>query len=158
MPGVPSELAEHSLQLKDDARLVKQTMHRVPEPKWIFISKEIDRLKYAGFIREIKKSDWLTNPVMVEKKKLTALRICVDFTALNKCCLKDHFPLPRIDQIIDSTSGCRRLSFLDAYLGYNQIKLKVEDQEKTAFITPHGVFCYQTLPFGLKTQELLTNG
>jgi hypothetical protein len=62
----------------------------------------------------------------------------------------DPFPLPRIDQIIDSTAGCARLSFLDAYSGYNQIKLKVEDKEKTAFITPYGVFCYQVMPFGLK--------
>ena len=150
MPGVPRKLAEHTLQLKDDARPVKQTMRRVPEPKRIHISKEIDRRKHVGFIREIKKSDWLANPVMVEKKKSTVLRMCVDFTALNKCCPKDHFPLPRIDQIIDSTAGCQRLSFLDAYSGNNQIKLKVEDQEKTAFITPHGVFCYQTMPFGLK--------
>jgi hypothetical protein len=57
---------------------------------------------------------------------------------------------PRIDQIIDSTAGCARLSFLDAYSGYNQIKLKKEDEEKTAFITPYGVFCYQVMPFGLK--------
>jgi hypothetical protein len=59
-------------------------------------------------------------------------------------------PLPRIDKIIDSTAGCARLSFLDAYFGYNQIKLKKEDEEKTAFITPYGVFCYQVMPFGLK--------
>ena len=91
MPGVPRKLAEHALQLKDDARPVKQTMRRVPEPKRIRMSKEIDRLKHAGFIREIKKSDWLANPVMVEKKKSTALRMCIDFTALNKCCPKDHF-------------------------------------------------------------------
>jgi hypothetical protein len=58
--------------------------------------------------------------------------------------------LPRIDQIIDSTAGCARLSFLDAYSGYNQIKLKKEDEEKIAFITPYGVFCYQVMPFGLK--------
>ena len=114
------------------------------------MSKEIDRLKHAGFIREIKKSDWLANPVMVEKKKSTVLRMCIDFTALNKCCPKDHFPFPCIDQIIDSSTGYERLSFLDAYSGYNQIMLKVEDQEKTAFITPHNVFCYQTMPFGLK--------
>ena len=57
MPGVPRELAEHALQLKDDARPVKKTMRRVPEPKRIHMSKEIDRLKQAGFIREIKKSD-----------------------------------------------------------------------------------------------------
>ena len=74
----------------------------------------------------------------------------VDYTSLNKHCPKDHFPLPRIDQIIDATSGCDRLSFLDAYSGDNQIKLKVGDEEKTAFITPYGVFCYTVMSFGLK--------
>jgi hypothetical protein len=63
---------------------------------------------------------------------------------------KGSFPLPRIDQIIDSTAKCARLSFLDAYSGYNQIKLKKEDEEKTAFITPYGVFYYEVMPFGLK--------
>jgi hypothetical protein len=76
--------------------------------------------------------------------------VCVDYRSLNKHCPKDPFPLPRIDQIIDSTAGCARLSFLDAYSCYNQIKLKKEDKEKTAFITPYGVFCYQVMPFGLK--------
>jgi hypothetical protein len=76
--------------------------------------------------------------------------VCVDYTSLNKHCPKDPFPLPRIDQIIDSTAGCARLSFLDAYFGYNQIKLKKQDEEKIAFITPYGVFCYQVMPFGLK--------
>jgi ribonuclease HI len=76
--------------------------------------------------------------------------VCVDHTSLNKHCPKDLFPLPRIDQIIDSTAGCARLFFLDAYSGYNQIKLKKEDEEKTAFITPYDVFCYQVMPFGLK--------
>jgi hypothetical protein len=76
--------------------------------------------------------------------------VCVDYTSLNKHCPKDPFPLPRIDQIVDSTAGCARPSFLDAYSGYNQIKLKKEDEEKTTFITPYGVFCYQVMPFGLK--------
>jgi hypothetical protein len=76
--------------------------------------------------------------------------VCVDYTSLNKHCPKDPFPLPRIDQIIDSTAGCARLSFLDAYSGYNQIKLKKEDEEKIAFITPYGVFYYQVMPFSLK--------
>jgi hypothetical protein len=65
-------------------------------------------------------------------------------------CPKDPFPLPCIDQIIDSTAGWTRLSFLDVYSGYNQIKLKKEDEEKIVFITPYGVFCYQVMPFGLK--------
>jgi hypothetical protein len=87
---------------------------------------------------------------MVEKKDTKIYRMCIDFTALNKHCPKDYFPLPQIDQIIDSTVGCERLSFLDAYSGYNQIRLKVEDEGKTAFITPHGVYCYMTMLFGLK--------
>ena len=112
---------------------------------------EIDRLKDAGFIKEIStEATWVANPVMVPKKHTIVLRMCVDFTCLNKHCPKDHFPLPRIDQIIDSTAGCERLSFLDAYSGYNQIRLKEEDEAKTAFITPYGVFCYKTMPFGLK--------
>ena len=88
--------------------------------------------------------------MLVPKKDTDILRMCVDYTSLNKSCPKDHFPLPRIDLIVDSTAGCERLSFLDAYSGYNQIRMKVEDEEKTTFITPHGVFCYKTMPFGLK--------
>src|SRR6266480_4126770 len=91
-----------------------------------------------------------SKPSVVPKKNTDVLRMCVDFTSLNKHCPKDHFPIPRIDQIIDSTAGCERLSFLDAYSAYNQIRLKEEDEVKTAFITPYGVFCYKTMPFGLK--------
>ena len=150
MPGIPREFAEHSLQLFPDTRPVKQTTRRFSEPKRIAIGQEIDRLLAAKFIREIKKSDWVANPVLVPKKNSETLRMCVDFTPLNKCCPKDHFPLPRIDQIVDSTAGCARLSFLDAYSGYNQIRMKAEDEDKTAFITPYGVYCYTTMPFGLK--------
>jgi hypothetical protein len=92
----------------------------------------------------------VSNPVIIPKKNTDVRRVCVDYTSLNKHCPKDPFPLPRIDQIIDSTAGCARLSFLDAYSGYNQIKLKKEDKEKIAFITPYDVFCYQVMPFGLK--------
>ena len=85
------------------------------EPRAEAIGKEINRLLAADFIREIKESEWLANTVMVPKKDKDILRMCVDFTSLNKHCPKDHFPLPRIDQIIDSTTGCEKLSFLDAY-------------------------------------------
>ena len=76
--------------------------------------------------------------------------MCVDYTGLNKACPKDHFPLPRIDQIVDSTSGCEILSFLDAYSGYHQIMMKGSDQLTTSFITPYGSYCFVTMPFGLK--------
>ena len=63
---------------------------------------------------------------------------------------KDSFPLPRIDQLVDSTAGHKLLTFMDAFLGYNQIRMVKEDQEKTAFITSQGLYCYKVMPFGLK--------
>jgi hypothetical protein len=62
----------------------------------------------------------------------------------------DTYPLPRIDQIVDSTARCVTLSFLDAYSGYHQIKMKESDQLATSFITPFGMYCYTTMPFGLR--------
>ena len=74
--------------------------------------------------------------------------MCVDYTSLNKACPKDSFPLPCIDQVIDSTSGCETLCFLDAYSGYHQIMRN--PMLVTSFITLFGSFCYVTMPFGLK--------
>ena len=76
--------------------------------------------------------------------------MCVDYTSLNKACPKVPFPLPRIDQIVDSTAGCETLSFLDAYSDYHQIKMEESDQLVTSFITPFGMYCYVTMPFGLR--------
>jgi hypothetical protein len=100
---------------------VKQPLRRFDEPKCKAIVAELHRLENAGFIKEIKTSSWVSNPVIVPKKNIDVRRVSVDYTALNKHCPKDPFPLPRIDQIIDSAVGCARLSFLDAYSGYNQI-------------------------------------
>jgi hypothetical protein len=94
--------------------------------------------------------DWLVNPVLVPKKN-KEWRMCIDYTNLNKACKKDPFGLLRIDQVMDSTTGCSLLSFLDCYSGYHQIPLKEEDQIKTSFITLFGAFCYITMPFGLKS-------
>lgn len=74
----------------------------------------------------------------------------MDFTDLNKACPKDSYPLPRIDQLVDSTARYQLLSFMDVFSGYNQIKMDEADQEKTSFITSQGLFCYKVMPFGLK--------
>ena len=76
--------------------------------------------------------------------------MCVDFTDLNRAYLKDSFPLPRINQLVDSTTDHKLLTFMDAFSRYNQIKMVEEDQEKTAFITSQGLYCYKVMPFGLK--------
>jgi hypothetical protein len=158
MPRVPRELVEHTLNVDPKAKPVKQPLRRFDKPKRKAIASELHRLENARFIREIKSSIWVSNPVIIPKKNTDVQRVCVDYTSLNKHYPKDPFPLPRIDQIIDSIARCTSISFLDAYSGYNQIKLKKEDEEKTTFITPYGVFCYQVMPFGLKMQEQPTSG
>jgi hypothetical protein len=110
----------------------------------------------AGFIREVLHPKWLANPVLVLKKSKVDWRMCVDYTDHNKHCPKDPFGLPRIDQVVDSTAGCSVLSFLDCYSGYHQISLAKEDEEKTAFITPFGAFCYTSMSSASRTQERLT--
>ena len=84
------------------------------------------------------------------KKKTGKWRVCVDFTDLNKACPKDPFSVPRIDQLVDATIGHSRMSFLDAFQGYHQIPLALDDQERTAFVTPIGNYHYKVMPFGLK--------
>jgi hypothetical protein len=84
--------------------------------------------------------------------------MCIDYTSLNKASLKDPFPLPRIDQVMDPTAGCELLSFLDAYSGYNQIHLTEADQPTTTFNTPFRCFCYVKMSFRLKNVGPPTNG
>ena len=74
----------------------------------------------------------------------------MDYTNLNEACSKDNFPLPRIDQIVDASAGHEMLSFLDALSDYHQILMHPPDAEKPTFITPHRLYCYNVMPFGLK--------
>ena len=149
MSGIPWDITEHALRLIPGSKPAKQRLCRFDDERCRAIGEEIAKLMAARFIGEVFHSDWLANPVLV-KKKTEKWRICVDYTSLNTECPKDHFPLPRIDQIVDSTSGCKILSFLDAYSGYHHIAMKESDQLVTSFITPYGSYCYVTMPFGLK--------
>ena len=93
--------------------------------------------------------EWLANVVLF-KKANGEWRLCIDFTDINRACLKDSFPLPRIDLIVDATVGHELLSFMDAFSGYNQISMDPDNQEKTLFVTRQGTYCYRVMPFGLK--------
>ena len=135
-------------------RPVKQKRRPQSEVKHAFIKDEVTKLLKIGSIREVKYPEWLANVVVVPKKG-NKLRMCVDYTDLNKACPKDSFRLPYIDCMIDATASHEILSFLDAYSGYNQIKMNPEDQEKTSFITNFGTYSYNLMPFGLKTPEPL---
>ena len=110
---------------------------------------EMNKLLTTNFIREFFYPEWLANVVMV-KKANKKWRMCVDFTNLNNACSKDSFPLPRIDQLVDSTAWHKLLTFMNAFSRYNQIQMAEENQEKTAFITSQGLYCYRVMPFGLK--------
>jgi ribonuclease HI len=150
MPRVPRELAEHKLKVYPQARPIRQKLRRFTPDKREAIRVGLAQLVAAGFIREVLHPEWLANPILELKKNKVDWRMCVDYTDLNKHCPKDPFGLPRIDQVVDSTTGCSMLSFLDCYSGYHQISLAKEDEKKTAFITPFGAFCYTSMSFGLK--------
>jgi hypothetical protein len=149
MPGIPREVAEHSLDILPHSRAVQQRLRCFDEERRRAIGVELRKLLEAGFIKEVFHPTWLANLVLV-KKKNGKWRMCVDYTSLNKACPEVPFPLPRIDQIVDSTVGCELLCFLYAYSGYHQIKMKESDQLATSFITPFGMYCYVTMPFGLR--------
>jgi hypothetical protein len=151
MPGIPREVAEHSPDILPHSRAVQQRLCRFDEEWCRAIGVELRKLLEDGFIKEVFHPMWLANPISV--KKNGKWRMCVDYTSLNKACPKVPFPLPRIDQIVDSTAGCELLCFLDAYSGYHQIKMKESDQLETSFITPFGMYCYVTMPFGLRNAE-----
>jgi hypothetical protein len=149
MPGVPRELAEHKFEVNKTTRPIKQKLRQFAKDRKQAIEVEVCKLLAAGFIRECQQPDWLANLVLVPKKT-GVLRMCINYTDLNKHCPKDPFPLPRIDQVVDSTVGTFLLCFFDCYSGYHQIALHPDDQDKTAFITPHGIYCYKVMTFGLK--------
>ena len=110
---------------------------------------EVNKLLTAHFIKEVYYPKWLANAIMV-KKANKKWRMCVDFTDLNNTFPKDSFPLPRIDQLLNSTTGHKLLTFMGAFSRYNRIQMAEEDQEKMPFITNQGFCCYRVIPFGLK--------
>jgi hypothetical protein len=149
MPRIPREVIEHHLKIHPNAKLVSQKPHRQSIERQDFIREEVRKLLDAGFIEEAHHPVWLANPVIVPKAN-GKLRMCIDYTSLNKACLKDPYPLPRIDQIVDSAYGCDLLSFLDAYSGFHQIQMAREDRKHTAFVTVDGLYCYVVMPYGLR--------
>ena len=119
------------------------------EDRILAAKAKVQRLLDAKVIREVKYSDWLANVALVPKKN-GKMRMCIDFTDLNKAFKKDPFPLPRNDASIDKAAGCRRFSLLDCFSGYHQIWLNKEDEDKTSFTTHFGTYCFVRMPEGLK--------
>jgi Reverse transcriptase (RNA-dependent DNA polymerase) len=134
LQGVSRNIIQHKLNVDPKAKPRKQKLRKASGEREEAAKAEVEKLLDAGVIREVMHSEWLANPVLVRKSN-GKWRMCIDFTDLNKACPKDDFPLPRIDQLIDSAAGCEMLSFLDAYAGYHQIWMAKEDEDKTSFRT-----------------------
>ena len=133
MIGISPTHASHRLNVSPSAKLVMQKMRRFHPDRHLVIQAEVDNLLQNGFIRAVKYSEWLANVVVVPKKG-NKWRVCVDYIDLNDACPKDSFPLPRIDQIMDASTGHGMLSFLDAFSRYHQIPIHPLDAEKTLMI------------------------
>ena len=149
MSGIDPSVITHRLNVYPSSKPVRQKKRVFAPERDNAIKEEVQKLTLMKFIREVYYPDWLTNVVMV-KKANGKWRICVDFTDLNKACPKDSYPLPRIDQLVDSTTGHRLLSLMDTFSEYNLIRMDEADQEKTSFVTSQGLFCYKVMPLGLK--------
>ncbi|KAL0539564.1 hypothetical protein IC582_023780 [Cucumis melo] len=149
MPGLDPKVVVHRLVIKPEHRPVKQAQRRFRPELISQIEKEVNKLIEAGFIREVKYPTWIANILLVRKKN-GQLRVCIDFRDLNNACPKYDFPLPIMEIMIDATTGHEALSFIDGSSGYNQIRMALDDEEKTAFQTPKSIYRYKVMPFGLK--------
>ncbi|XP_022041597.1 uncharacterized protein LOC110944195 [Helianthus annuus] len=149
MTGVPRDITEHCLNTYPSVEPKVQRRRSLGADKTKAMNKQVCEFLKAGIMREVRYQSWVANPVMVEKSS-GGWRMCVDYTDLNNTCPKDCYSLPEIDKKIDSLAPYRWKCFLDCYKGYHQVQMKLEDEDKTAFRTDLGIFCYTKMPFGLK--------
>ena len=141
MGGIDLAIITHRLNVSPSFKPIKQKRRSFAQERQKSINEEVGKLFQAGAIREVEYPEWLANVVLV-KKENGKWRLCIDFTDINRACLKDSFLLPWIDLIVDATAGHELLSFMDAFSGYNEISMDPDDQEKTSFVIGQGTYCY----------------
>ncbi|GJW16733.1 reverse transcriptase domain-containing protein [Tanacetum coccineum] len=147
--GIPRHIAKHSLNDNPSKEPVRQKQRSLAPERRQVVTKEVEEWVKAGIVRQVRYPTWIHNPVLV-KKSDGSWRMCIDFKDINKACPKDHYPLPEIDWKIELVMGFKYKCFLDAYKGYHQVQMSKDDEEKTAFYTDQGTYCYTKMPFGLK--------
>jgi len=143
-----AEVMQHKIPLKEGVKPFQQKLRQINNVLYSIIEKELKRMLDAKIIVPLRYSKWIANLVLVRKKN-GEIRLCVDFRNLNKCSLKDNYPIPKMDHILQRVIGATRMSFLDGYLGFNHIFVAEEDREKIAFTTQWGTFMFAKMPFGL---------
>ena len=149
MLGIDLSVITYRLNVYPSSKPARQKKRVFAPERDNAIKEEVQKLTTTKFIREVYYPDWLANVVMI-KKANGKWRMCVHFTDLNKAYPKDSYSLPCIDQLVNSTTSHKLLSFMDVFSGYNQIRMDEANREKTSFITSQSLFCYKVMPFGLK--------
>ena len=139
MPGLDTDIVVYRLPLKEECTPVKKKLRRVKPEILLKIKEKVKKQLDTGFLQVSKYPQWVANIVLVSKKD-GKLRICVDYRDLNRASLKDNFPLPHIDILVDNTTKHSLFSFMDEFSSYNQIRMTPEDMEKTTFLTMWGIF------------------
>ncbi|CAF1640944.1 unnamed protein product, partial [Didymodactylos carnosus] len=143
----PKRDVDHEIKLVDNTTPPFQPIHRMSPLELAELKQQLTELVEKGYIRPSKSP--YGAPVLFAKKKDGSLRMCVDYRALNKITIKNKYPLPRIDEMLDQLNGAKIFSRLDLRSGYHQIRVRDDDIEKTAFRTRYGHFEFTVLPFGL---------
>lgn len=134
MSGLDPSIVTHWIPIIKDVQHVKQKLRRMRPNLQDKVKQEIMKLLEAKFIRVANYPEWVANVVPMPKKR-EKNRICINYHDLNKASPKDDFPIPHIDMMVDSRAKHDHLSLVDDYLGYNQILMDENNQEKTTFIT-----------------------
>jgi len=149
---LPSELpprrdVDHRIELEPGQQPPSRPTYRMSQPELDELNRQLTELMSKGHIQESKSP--YGAPVLFVKKKDGTMRMCVDYRALNKITIKNKYPLPRIDELLDRLLGARYFSKIDLRSGYHQVRIADEDIHKTAFRTRYGHYEYLVMPFGL---------
>ena len=115
-----TEIIQHKIPLREKQKPFKQKLRRIIPIKMPLVEKEIKKMYEAGIIVPVRFSDWVSNLVAV-RKKTGEIRLCFDFRNLNRASLKDNYPLPKMEHILQRVVGSKRISLLDGFSGYNQV-------------------------------------
>jgi hypothetical protein len=137
----------HEINLQQDAPLPNIGMYMLSALENAEIKKQVQELLKKGFIRP--STSPCGSPIILVRKKDGSWRMCIDYQALNKITIKNRYPLPRIDDLLDQLKEAVYFSKLDLHSGYHQVRVAEQDAWKTAFKTKQGLYEWLVMPFGL---------
>ena len=146
-PFPPKRNVDHEIKLEPNAALPNRGIYRLPPDELAELKRQLDKLLALGLIRP--STSPFASPVLFVKKKDGSLRLCIDYRGLNKVSVKNRYPLPRVDELLDRLHGAQVFSKIDLASGYYQVRIAEEDIPKTAFRTRYGHYEFTVMPFGL---------